>query len=223
MDQGRNLATVGRFPTPVGPNESQMLRRIIDLCRVAFIVLLADLETATHFDTSPLLPFSELVIDLPSSDSLWQAKTASAWLALRLAPSTPQSIPFLDAIRALLSPTKPEPYTTDGILLAELPRLPPFPLLILSRTLSFLQKKTEEAIAQVDPFRFALGGLGLYEDREKENLKVLERIQRGREILKTLPGGVKRGGGEKWYEGVCFPSTLPFSSVLIDPQSFNSR
>ena len=49
-------------------------------CRVAFIVYLSDLETATNFSAAPLLPFAELAIDLPASDKLWNATSASDWL-----------------------------------------------------------------------------------------------------------------------------------------------
>jgi hypothetical protein len=37
--------------------------------------------------------------------------------------------------------------------LAELSRLSSFPLLILSRMLSYMEKKCEEALQQVDPFK----------------------------------------------------------------------
>lgn len=49
--------------------------------------------------------------------------------------------------------TTPEPLSEQAALLHDLGRLSPFPLLILSRTLSFLEKKTEEALAQIDPFK----------------------------------------------------------------------
>ncbi|ORY79776.1 hypothetical protein BCR35DRAFT_304607 [Leucosporidium creatinivorum] len=170
--------------------------------RVSFIVFLTDIETATRFETSPFLPFSELALDLPSSDALWNAGSAQEWLNLMVSPLNPTPVSFLEAVRVLLSPTEPMPFESGGILLAELGRLSSFPLLILSRTLSFLQAKTEEAIKQADPFRTLLGGFGILEGREQENRDVLARIVRGRETLKRLPGGVKRGGGEKWFEGV---------------------
>ena len=107
-----------------------------------------------------------------------------------------------DAIRALLSPNEPFPFSGDGILLDNLSRLSSFPLVILLRTLSFLQLKTEEAIAQIDPFRSLLSGFGIFEGREQENREVLRRIEKGRGTLKRLPGGAKRGGGEGWFEGV---------------------
>lgn len=88
------------------------------------------------------------------------------------------------------------------MILETLSRLSSFPLVILSRTLSFLQMKTEEAITQVDPFRTLLSGFGIFEGREEENREVLRRIEKGRETLRRLPGGVKRGGGEGWFEGV---------------------
>lgn len=70
-----------------------------------------------------------------------------------VSPLNPTPVSFLEAVRVLLSPTEPAPFDSGGILLAELGRLSSFPLLILSRTLSFLQAKTEEAIKQADPFR----------------------------------------------------------------------
>lgn len=55
---------------------------------------------------------------------------------------------------------------------------------------------------EVDPFRALLGGLGMFEDREQENRAALANIKQGREFLRKLPGGVKRGGGESWFENV---------------------
>lgn len=170
--------------------------------RVTFIVFLADLETATHFSTAPLLPFSDLDIDLPSNDQVWNATDALSWSHAMNSSRNPTSISYLSSIRALLSRTTPELFSPDGLILAELTRLSSFPLLILSRTLSFLQMKTEESIVQMDPFRELLGGLNVFEGKENENRNVLEKIVKGRERLKKLPGGVKRGGGEGWWEGV---------------------
>lgn len=52
-----------------------------------------------------------------------------------------------------------------------------------------------------------LGGLGLFESEEEEHRVLLEKIVTGRERLRKMPGGVKRGGGEGWYEGVIPKST----------------
>ena len=132
-------------------------------CRVAFIVYLSDLETATNFSAAPLLPFAELAIDLPASDKLWNATSASDWLQKSLRSPPASGVPFLDAVRALIAPSTPGAFSPDGVVLAKIGTLSAFPLLILSRTLSFLQMKTEEAIRQVDPFRALLGGV---EDRK---------------------------------------------------------
>ncbi|SCV69566.1 BQ2448_2586 [Microbotryum intermedium] len=168
--------------------------------RVTFICFLCDLETATSFSCAPLLPFSELDIDLPSRDQLWNAKDAIVWRDAQQLPAP--RVNFLQAIRALIAPTEPSPSSRDGHLLADLRHLSSFPLLVLSRTLSFLQHKTEEAMKQVDPFRSLVGGFGLLDGRESENRDVLARIARGRAWLRSLPGGVKRGGGEGWFEDV---------------------
>ncbi|KAM0748180.1 hypothetical protein T439DRAFT_328165 [Meredithblackwellia eburnea MCA 4105] len=189
--------------------------------RVAFIVYLSDLETATNFETAPLLPFAELGIDLPASDTLWNASSAQDWLNKYLSPSATPPVAFLDAIRALLSPNAPAPFSTDGIILSKLALLSSFPLVILSRTLSFLQMKTEETIKQIDPFRSLLGGIGILDGKDQENHDVLKRIMRGREYLKAIPGGKKRGGGEKWWEGVVpLNSQTSPKPASVDPEDF---
>ncbi|KAL8293014.1 hypothetical protein RQP46_000708 [Phenoliferia psychrophenolica] len=170
--------------------------------RVAFIVYLADLETATHTSAPPLLPFAELALELPASDNLWNATSSLDWLHKSLSAPASSGVKFLDAIRALIAPTPPSPFSADGILLTKLSSLSTFPLLVLSRTLSFLQMKTEEAIRQVDPFRALLGGVGAFDGKEEENHAVLRRIINGRTTLKNLPGGQKLGGGEQWFENV---------------------
>ncbi|GAA5896275.1 hypothetical protein JCM5296_002933 [Sporobolomyces johnsonii] len=170
--------------------------------RVAFIVFLTDLEHSIATDTSQLLLLSDMQLDLPSSDAVWSATTSPEWAFQMRSPMQPPPIPFLTAIRALLAPRPPDPFSQQGIVLAELSRLSSFPLLILSRTLSFLERKTEEALQQVDPFHPLLGGLGIMEDRERENRDILSRIRTGREILRRLPGGMARGGGEKWFQDV---------------------
>lgn len=182
-------------------------------CRVAFIVYLSDLETATNFSAAPLLPFAELAIDLPASDKLWNATSASDWLQKSLRSPPASGVPFLDAVRALIAPSTPGAFSPDGVVLAKIGTLSAFPLLILSRTLSFLQMKTEEAIRQVDPFRALLGGVGVFDGKEEENHAVLRRIISGREVLKNLPGGIKRGGGEKWFEGVSLCSQTGLSAT----------
>ncbi|GAA5965937.1 hypothetical protein JCM21900_005703 [Sporobolomyces salmonicolor] len=170
--------------------------------RVAFIVFLTDLEHSIATDTSQLLLLSDMQLDLPSSDAVWSASTSPEWAHQMRSPREPPPIPFLTAIRALLAPRPPDPFSQQGIVLAELSRLSSFPLLILSRTLSFLERKTEEALQQVDPFHPLLGGLGIMEDRERENRDILSRIRTGREILRRLPGGMARGGGERWFQDV---------------------
>ncbi|SGY77308.1 BQ5605_C005g03600 [Microbotryum silenes-dioicae] len=168
--------------------------------RVTFSCFLCDLETATSFSCAPLLPFSELDSNLPSRDKIWNAQNAIAWRDAQQEPAP--TINFLQAIRALIAPSEPSPCSPEGRLLADLKHLSSFPLLILSRTLSFLQHKTEEAMKQVDPFRSLISGFGLLDDRESANRDVLARIARGRAWLRSLPGGVKRGGGEGWFEDV---------------------
>lgn len=38
--------------------------------------------------------------------------------------------------------------------------------------------------------------------REQENRSLLVRIRNGREVLRRLPGGMARGGGENWFQDV---------------------
>ncbi|GAA5908520.1 hypothetical protein JCM8208_002653 [Rhodotorula glutinis] len=177
--------------------------------RVCFIIFLVDLEHAAATNSPQLLSLSDLNIDLPASERAWKAENAVEWLDRSSSALYPRAIPFLAAVRALLSPTPPDPFSAAGVLIAELGRLSSFPLLVLSRTLSYLERKTQEALEQIDPFKNLLGGLGVYEGRESENRAVLERIKRGREILRSLPGGIARGGGEGWWNEI-IPSAKDF-------------
>ncbi|BGP03475.1 zinc finger, C2H2-type transcription factor [Rhodotorula toruloides] len=177
--------------------------------RVAFIVFLTDLEHAAATKTNQLLSLSDLAIDLPAAERAWSAKTADEWRRHALFALAPTA-PFLSVIRALLNNKDDDPFSESALLIADLGRLSSFPLLILSRTLSYLEKKTEEALEQVDPFKSFLGGLGVVEDREAENRDLLQRIRSGREILRRLPGGMARGGGEGWFNEI-IPSAKDFT------------
>ncbi|GAA5863556.1 hypothetical protein JCM8547_007284 [Rhodosporidiobolus lusitaniae] len=190
--------------------------------RVCFIVFLTDLEHSTATKTAQHLSLSDMDLDLPSSDRLWESSDAITWQARATSGLNPPRVAFLTAIRALMAREVPSPFSEEGVLLAELGRLSSFPLLILSRTLSFLERKTEEALAQIDPFRNLLGGLGVVEDREQENRGVLKRIKRGREVLRKLPGGIARGGGERWFQDV-MPTARDFdTSASSSPSSSTS-
>lgn len=92
-------------------------------------------------------------LTLPASDRLWNATTSSEWHERASSALVPPQVSFLEAIKALMARTPPEPFSEQQALLHDLGRLSPFPLLVLSRTLSFLEKKTEEALAQIDPFK----------------------------------------------------------------------
>lgn len=122
---------------------------------VNFIIFLADLEYASATKSAQLLSLSDMDLDLPSGDRAWNAKSASEWLEHMLSPFAPPAHSYLATLRALMSRSEParDPFSEQAVLLAELSRISSFPLLILSRTLSFLEKKTEEAIDQMDPFR----------------------------------------------------------------------
>ncbi|GAA6020590.1 hypothetical protein JCM10207_008678 [Rhodosporidiobolus poonsookiae] len=185
--------------------------------RVTFIVFLTDLENAVAAQSSQHLALSDMDLDLPASDRMWNAESALEWHKAGLSDFVPPPISFLAAIRALMAKQEPEPFSPQGLLLAELGSLSSFPLLILSRTLSFLEKKTEEALAQVDPFKNLLGGIGVVEDRQQENREVLTRIRRGRATLRRLPGGIARGGGESWFQDV-----MPTAAALNPDGTFTS-
>lgn len=125
------------------------------VARVNFIVFLADLEYATATKSAQLLSLSDMDLDLPSIDRAWNSQSAEEWLEHLLSPFAPPPVSFLAALRALMDRLEParDPFSDQAVLLAELSRISSFPLLILSRTLSFLEKKTEEAIEQMDPFK----------------------------------------------------------------------
>lgn len=120
---------------------------------MAFLTFLSDLEIASMFGMEPLLSFHDMNIDLPSPDVLWNANSATEWYTHMTSPANITPVGFLPAIQALMLLQEPQPYDGHGIVLSELARHDKFPLLILARSLSFLQGKTEEALAQVDPFK----------------------------------------------------------------------
>lgn len=120
--------------------------------RVNFIIFLADLEYATATKSAQLLSLGDMDLDLPAIDRAWNAQSAPEWLEHMLSPFNPPAHSFHAALRALMSRSEParDPFSDQAVLLAELSRISSFPLLILSRTLSFLEKKTEEAIERSD-------------------------------------------------------------------------
>jgi len=178
--------------------------------RVAAITYLLDLEFATHFKVEPQLAFSELDIELPSAEVLWKAHNAAEWQNIRASPIIPPTISFLAAVRALLGHDPLNPFSDDNMLLNELGRLDSFPLLILTRTLTFLQAKAEDALAKADPFRSMLGGLMQSQQGQDNSAEseLLKKIKMGKEFLRSLPGGIRRGSGEGWFE-----EALPSASV----------
>ncbi|GAA5981325.1 hypothetical protein JCM5350_004365 [Sporobolomyces pararoseus] len=167
--------------------------------RVTFIVFLTDLEHSIATGAPQFVQLSDMDLDLPSSETAWAAGSAADWHARSAVYNLHPSMSFLSAVRALLA-QNPAPFSEHSIVLAELSRLSSFPLLILSRMLSYMEKKCEEALQQVDPFKPLLGGLGMSAHREQENRTMLSRIRNGREILRALPGGLARGGGERWFQ-----------------------
>lgn len=105
------------------------------------------------FGLPPFFAFSDIDIDLPMSEALWNANSASEWLLLITSPTESAPVNFVAATQALMLTYEPQPHDKHGTVLSELARLDQFPLVILSRCLSFLQQKTEEALARFDPFQ----------------------------------------------------------------------
>ncbi|KAI5480120.1 zinc finger, C2H2-type transcription factor [Pseudohyphozyma bogoriensis] len=167
--------------------------------RVTFSIFLADLESTIFSPTpsAPLITLSSLSIPLPSSDALWNSPTALSWLKLYLI--SPPPIPFLETINALLEDNTPSSRSPSGVLLGQLATAGSFPLLILSRTLKYLEESLEAG--QLFERGTSLDALkSLEEAAQKE--KEFRRIRKGRERLEKTPGGASRGGGEGWYEGI---------------------
>lgn len=91
-------------------------------------------------------------LDLPASEFAWSAETAYDWHSRHLSCTVHPPKSFLVAVRALMAPD-PAPFSQHALVLADLSRLSSFPLLILSRMMSYLEKKAEEALQQIDPFQ----------------------------------------------------------------------
>lgn len=210
-----NKAVVRSADGLVGPELNQAWKdwvKIETRRRVAAITYLLDLEFATYFKVEPKLAFSELDIGLPSAEVLWKANTPAEWQHVQASPIIPPNIHFLTAVRALLAIDHSNPFSADNLLLSELGRLDAFPLLILTRTLTFLQAKAEDALAKADPFRSMLGGLMQNQQESSAEAELLRKIRRGKDYLRSLPGGIQRGSGEGWFE-----EALPTASVGKPP------
>jgi len=119
---------------------------------VAFIVFLTDLEYSVATGSAQFVMLSDMDLDLPASEFVWSAENAFEWHTRSLSCSNHPPLSFLAAVRALMAP-QPEPFSEHALILAELSLLSSFPLLILSRMLSYTEKKCEEALQQTDPFR----------------------------------------------------------------------
>lgn len=71
-----------------------------------------------------------------------------------------------------------------------------------------------------------MAGIDIIDDRAAENRDVLERIRAGRQHLRRLPGGLARGGGERWFEEVipsaaghtCSKPCSPTSNPKVPPE-----
>lgn len=119
---------------------------------VAFIVFLTDLEYSVATGSAQFVMLSDMDLDLPASEFVWSAENAFEWHTRSLSCSNHPPLSFLAAVRALMAPN-PEPFSEHSIILAELCLLSSFSLLILSRMLSYTEKKCEEALQQTDPFK----------------------------------------------------------------------
>ncbi|KAI5477593.1 hypothetical protein MNV49_006079 [Pseudohyphozyma bogoriensis] len=176
--------------------------------RVVASVYLCDLQTTCYGTPAslPLIPLTSLGIDLPAPDALWNATNPMSWLELYLSPSTAKPIALLDAVQALLEEDDPPLWSSKGIILVELKRLNPFPLLVLTRVMGYLDVAKEMEIQDAK----GQGGLGALFGRgakraDSDAVRTMEadlrRIRKGRNrLMTTTPGGVIRGSGDKWYE-----------------------
>ncbi|GAA6060700.1 hypothetical protein JCM10212_005082 [Sporobolomyces blumeae] len=169
--------------------------------RVAFITFLTDLEHSVATKSPQCLSLNDMDLDLPASEFAWSADSATEWHNRHFTCRMQPPISFLAAIRALMAADAPA-FSPESMLIADLSSLSSFPLLILSRMMSYLERKAEEALQQVDPFQPILGGLGMANSREQESRNMLFRIRKGRDVLRRMPGGMARGGGEKWFQDV---------------------
>ncbi|KAI5476303.1 zinc finger, C2H2-type transcription factor [Pseudohyphozyma bogoriensis] len=143
--------------------------------------------------TEPLTLFSDIAMDLPVRDCLWNAPTAQDWLTTYLSPFTPKPVKFLDAIHALLLPSPPPPYSSAGLLLGDLGNLSTLSHLILSRALVYLEGKARRRKAEEDPFKVnRVGGSWTEVQLGDEVVDQLKRIEGGKKVMKALPGSERK-------------------------------
>ncbi|KAM0752218.1 hypothetical protein T439DRAFT_347140 [Meredithblackwellia eburnea MCA 4105] len=169
--------------------------------RCVFITFLTDLEASTRFHTTAHIALAELDLDLPASDALWASSSAADWHINYLSsPIKSHSMPFLQTIRILLSP--PDGTSDDSEQRAQISKLSQFPLLVLSRTLSYFNTQTEEAIRQADPFRSLAEGVGLFGNQMSENALALRKIARARSFIERALTRISCRDNDEWLEKV---------------------
>ncbi|BGP41182.1 hypothetical protein JCM10449v2_005156 [Rhodotorula kratochvilovae] len=200
--------------------------------RIAFLCYLLDVEVGRlTSDDHRLLPHSHPALSnlpLPSSETLWNAESASAWreawlrlarLQGRSASSTDTRSPptFKSALNALLSATPPSPTSAAARTLSALPHVAPLAITTLYQTLASLRAQiavsqrllrnlaaappTSVAPAQLLPgsSSAAAGAGGMIEAATASARESQERIAFGLKVLRMLGGSA---ASDRWFAGV---------------------
>ncbi|KAM0750142.1 hypothetical protein T439DRAFT_356791 [Meredithblackwellia eburnea MCA 4105] len=166
------------------------------LTRISFMVYLLDLTMSNTFEASPMLATSELPINLPSSEALWNAPTAQAWHNLLFLPQLSTPPPnFLRVIDLLLTPkTGSSGSSTTAnrdreLILSQLPSLAPIALTILRETLTRMENGLRKQGSD-------LSHLSKLDGRDSPEV-ALRKVQNGTRVLELVAGGCLSKG--PWF------------------------
>lgn len=174
--------------------------------RVSFLALLSDLHMVQDGVTEPLISTFEMNLDLPSTELLWSAETASDWRDA-IIRTRPVALSFHHTLDALLAPTPPPWSSPAGRLLRRLPSQSPFVLAILTNTLLALQSRMGasqtfiEALAtpSEDPLStLAAAVRNEMEAVRERGVEGAETVRRGLAIL----GASGADASGKWFRGI---------------------
>ncbi|GAA5942243.1 hypothetical protein JCM3775_001364 [Rhodotorula graminis] len=195
--------------------------------RIAYLCYLLDLEVGRAAgDEHRLLPHSHSAISalpLPSSDSLWNAESASTWSAaftrLRRYHNGrgESSATFKSVLDALLCSSPPPQGSSGARALASLTQVAPFAISVLYQTLEGLRRQITTSqrllvnLAAAPPTSIAPGELlpgssalagghgGILEAATASAKESQVRIAFGLRVLKMLGGAA---ASQEWFSGI---------------------
>lgn len=104
--------------------------------------MLLDLSMSNDHDNPALIDVTTIDMDLPASDTLWNAETPTLWL-MQLHTDSSRPLAFLAALDALLTLDFPSPDSPHSATLARLPALAAASLSLLTQSLYRMQREVQ--------------------------------------------------------------------------------